>query len=95
MYEWDDEKAAANFDKHGVSFEEAATAFSFRPMLNRDDDRRDYGERRIVGIAISRAMRFLTIVWTPRGENTRIISARRASREEQETYVRHFDIDLG
>ncbi|MEM1104925.1 MAG: BrnT family toxin [Pseudomonadota bacterium] len=94
MFEWDAEKAAINFEKHGVGFEEASTAFEYAPITQRADDRRDYGEKRFISIGFSASRRFLTIVWTERGDNKRIISARPASREERETYAQDHNTDF-
>ncbi len=95
MFEWDDEKATANFEKHGVSFEEAATAFEYAPMSHRVDDRRNYGELRFVSIGFSAGRRFVTIVWTERGDAKRNISARPASKEEREIYAQDNNTSLG
>jgi uncharacterized DUF497 family protein len=95
LYEWDLEKAATNLEKHGVTFEEAASAFEYAPMTDRLDDRRDHGEMRIISIGFSAERRFLTIVWTDRDGVRRIISARPASTEERKVYAQDHDISLG
>lgn len=91
MYEWDDEKAAANLDKHGVSFQEAASAAEDAPLFLGEDNRRDYGERRFLSIGISRMDRIVTWVWTRRNGKTRLISARLASRRERQIYAQAND----
>lgn len=95
MYQWDPDKAASNFAKHGVSFQEASTAFEYAPMTHRDDIRQDYGEPRSISIGFSSSQRFLTIVWTERGDATRIISARLSSKEEREAYAQDHNTSLG
>ncbi len=84
-FEWDPRKAAANFDKHGVSFDEASLAF-FDPnaveifdAVNSDD------EVRFQLIGISRT-RLLFVGYTVRGENIRIITARKANAKQTRYY---------
>ena len=86
-FEWDIAKAAANFRKHGVSFEEAIYAFGDPFIVEELDDREIYGEDRIIAYAMGKT-ELLTIIYTQRGEFTRIISARRATRNEQNGYYR-------
>lgn len=82
---WDEDKAAQNLAKHGVSFLTAAAIFA-NEILERIDDREDYGEARFV--ALGRAdMAIFRVVYTWRGEGViRIISAQKASRNEREIY---------
>jgi uncharacterized protein len=83
-YEWDAAKNAANVAKHGVDFEDAIGILK-ACALETPDNYRDYGEERITALGI--VQRFeLFVVYTMRGRNRRIISARRASRHERETY---------
>ena len=86
-YEWDDEKAADNFRKHGISFQEAAYALGDPLLMEGLDDRFDYGEERYVAIAMG-VNSLLTIVYTERSDIVRIISAREATRHEQDIYYR-------
>ncbi|MCL4819262.1 MAG: BrnT family toxin [Vicinamibacteria bacterium] len=84
-FEWDADKAAANARKHGVSFEEAATVFlDLDYLLTRDAIEAD----RFVAIGMSVSAQTLFVVHCERGERVRIISARRATRAERETYER-------
>jgi uncharacterized protein len=87
-FEWDDEKAASNIRDHeGVTFEQAATAFSDPFAVEWIDEREDYGEER--SILLGRISgQLLYVVYTERGTNIRIISARRATRHEQDIYFR-------
>jgi uncharacterized DUF497 family protein len=86
-FEWDEAKAEGNLKKHGVSFLTAAAIFS-NERLERTDDRKDYGEVR--WIALGRVgIEVYRVVFTWRGENLiRIVSAQKASKDEQEIYYR-------
>ena len=84
---WNPNKAATNLRKHGVSFEEAATAL-LDPMALAHEDEDSDDEPRWVLVGMSAHPRLLTVVYTLRGEETiRLISARRATREEGEYYA--------
>ena len=83
-FEWDPGKGAANVAKHDIDFATAARAFS-EPMLRRPDDRRDYGEERWIALAMIDGI-VIVIVYTVRSERIRIISARKANRNEKKTY---------
>ncbi|WBK01079.1 BrnT family toxin [Methylocystis parvus] len=87
QFEWDEEKAAINLAKHGVSFLRAAAAFA-NELLEKIDVREDYGETRI--IALGRVdVDVYRIVYTWRGEGmVRLISAQKASKHEREIYYR-------
>jgi hypothetical protein len=84
-FEWDDEKAAANENLHGVSFETAKLVFRDIFAIDLIDDRADYGEERSILIGLAEAT-ILTVVYAEREGRSRIISARRASRAEQDAY---------
>ena len=84
-FEWDEEKAAANLTKHGVSFELAARAFYDPARLDRIDAREDYGEDRFLTIGLVGDVE-LAVVYTLRGDAIRLISARQAERHEQREY---------
>lgn len=90
MFEWDVRKAAANLRKHGVSFDEAATVFADTDALDGPDLNHSEHEARFLRLGKSLADRVLMLAYTIRGsgdaETIRIISARRASRKERETY---------
>ena len=87
-FEWDDAKAAANLEKHGIAFEEAARIFN-GPVLTRIDDREEYGERREISLGRLAQEVILVVVHTDRNGVTRIISARLASRAERKLYHEH------
>ena len=87
-FEWDPAKAAANIRKHGVSFEQAALAF--RDLFSVewiDTTREGYGEERVILLGTSQGQ-ILAVVYTEREERIRIISARRATKDEQDRYFR-------
>lgn len=87
QFEWDDAKARANERKHAVSFEEASSIFRGL-RIERRDARRDYGEPRYIALGVDSNGVVLNVVYTLRGEVTRIISAWKASRHERETYTK-------
>ncbi|TAJ80904.1 BrnT family toxin [bacterium] len=92
MFLWDTRKAIINFEKHGVSFEEAATIFADPEGLNWEDLAHSAREPRYKRIGISLAGNVLIAVYTLRRtkdgkETIRIISARRASRKERKAYL--------
>ena len=87
-FEWDENKNKSNFEKHGIRFEEACLIFN-GPILSRKDDRSDYGEERIISVGELEGVVILTVVHTPRGGKTRIISARKASGKERKFYYEY------
>ena len=84
-FQWDDAKAAANFAKHGVTFEAARLAFTDIFAIEEIDDREDYGEERLLRIGMS-GDRLLFVAYVLRGETIRIISARGAEPREHRQY---------
>ena len=85
QFEWDESKNLANQNKHEVSFEIALKIFD-GPVFSVVDDRRDYGEVRTLSIGKADEVLVLAVVHTDRLGNRRIISARRANRNERQTY---------
>jgi uncharacterized DUF497 family protein len=86
-FEWDDDKAAANWQLHGIDFSEALKAFSDPFAVEHFDDRQEYGEKRINLIGMCDGL-LVHVTYTERKERVRIISARRAERHEQDNYYR-------
>jgi len=86
-FEWDEAKRRRNLAKHGVDFLDVLPAFDGRPTLEWQDVRSDYGETRWVRLAELEGV-VLHITFTRRSKSVRLISARRASRHERETYYR-------
>lgn len=85
-FEWDADKARSNIEKHGVTFEEAAEVF-FDPFYQSGDAALG-GEPREFILGYSLAPRLHLVVYLERGERTRIISARPATRHERKSYER-------
>jgi uncharacterized DUF497 family protein len=90
VFDWNPRKAAVNLTKHGVSFEEASTAFDDPNGLDGEDIAHSGIEPRRLRLARSSPGRILMIAYTKRREGneeiTRIISGRRASRKERKAY---------
>jgi uncharacterized protein len=89
-FEWDEIKAHTNAIKHGVRFEDAKAVFSDPFALELLDDRFDYGEDRFILIGMS-GSGVLFVVWTERTNKHRIISARKATRDEADAYFKDAD----
>jgi len=88
QFEWNDNKAQGNARKHGVTFDEALSAFyDVRQVAFYDPDNSDDEDREIL-IGHSKNGRLLLVVYTVRGQTVRIISARRTTRKEAEDYAR-------
>ena len=83
---WDPKKAAVNIRKHGVSFEEASTAFGDPLSVTVPDPLHEAGERRFILIGHSAQGRMVVVVHTEEEDNPRLISAREATRAEKRTY---------
>ena len=84
-FEWDDEKAALNVERHQLSFETARRAFADYFAVSRDDNRHDYGEDRYLLLGMVEE-RLLVISYTLRDSRIRIISARLAEPRERRRY---------
>ena len=86
--EWDDQKAAANLKKHGVSFDDAKTVFSDERAKLIDDPDHSEDEERFVLLGMSSALRFLLVChcYRSKGNVVRIISARKAIAKESKSY---------
>ena len=86
LFEWDPVKAKTNIKRHGVSFDEASTAFKDVLSLTIYDPLHSEQEDRFVLIGISIANRLLVVVHADRNDHIRIISARKATGKEQKQY---------
>jgi uncharacterized DUF497 family protein len=82
-FEWDAEKAEANFAKHGVRFTESLSVFDDDLAITVPDDASNPIERRFVSIGTGAKGRVLVVVYSWRRTNIRIISARRAETHER------------
>jgi uncharacterized DUF497 family protein len=86
-FEFDPEKAASNLIKHGVSFDEAATALLDELALAyEDDDSEEEPRWKLLGMSSFGAL--LMVIYTLRGETPRLISARPATKKEEAAYAK-------
>lgn len=81
---WHPHKREANLRKHGIDFLAACRIFD-GPTVEFDDDHRDYGERRIGAFGEADGL-VMFVVYTWRAGRRRLISARKAGRDEREAY---------
>ena len=86
FFEWDENKAQSNLEKHGVSFEEAATVLGDPMSLTIPDPQHSEAEDRFISMGESYRRRLIVVVHTDRSDRIRIISARLATRQERKTY---------
>lgn len=88
FFEWDPVKAKTNKKKHKVTFEEAASIFGDENSLTIEDIIHSANEKREITIGKSIYNQLLVVVYTVRGRNVRIISARKANKKEKEQYIK-------
>lgn len=88
-FEWGNEKALANLKKHGVSFEEAKSVFNDPLSITISDSRNSANEDRFIDIGLSAQGRLLVVVYTERESHIRLISCRKATQKEQNTYEQY------
>jgi uncharacterized DUF497 family protein len=86
-YQWDPEKAASNLTKHGVDFADAVGVFEDEWALTLKEEYAE-GEQRFATMGTDFLGRVLVVVYTYRGEEIRVISARAATRSERRVYER-------
>ena len=86
LFEWDGKKAAFNFLKHRMSFEEALTVFGDPLARIFDDEDHSIEEQREIIIGHSAKSRSLVVCFTAQRESVRIFSARTATRRERKDY---------
>jgi hypothetical protein len=85
-FEWDAAKANANFRSHGVRFEESRAVFDDPYAITIADSQADPSEERFVSVGMGALGRVLLVVYTYRGDNIRVISARLAAAHERAEY---------
>jgi uncharacterized DUF497 family protein len=85
-FDYDPQKAAKNFKKHGVSFEEAITVFSDPLASTLPDDQRSSDKERFITVGISSRNRLLFVVYTEDVSGVRLIGARLATATEKRQY---------
>ncbi len=84
QYQWDRNKALSNLNKHGIDFADAVSVFSDELAITIFDDR--FEEERFITIGIDLFSRVLVVVYTMRDDEIRLISARKASKNERSQY---------
>ena len=87
QFEWDINKATSNFEKHGVPFDEAQTVFQDPIFITVIDDEHSADEERYITIGLSSRGRLLMVAHTERDGRIRLISARTATRKEEQFYA--------
>jgi uncharacterized protein len=85
-FDWDPNKAAVNFSKHGIDFVAATAVFDDPNCIIEDSSKPEYGEARHIAIGKLLAGRLVTVVFTDRGDIRRIISVRTARNYERRKY---------
>jgi uncharacterized DUF497 family protein len=86
VIDWDDDKAEVNRRKHRVAFEEAASTFRDQNALTFLDELHSEKEERWYHIGMSSKGRLLLVVYSERNDALRIISSRKANRNEKRIY---------
>lgn len=85
MYVWDEKKRKSNLKKHGLDFRDACLVYENPDKCTYDASRGDECRLMDVALAVIKG-RLLTLVYTERGDDVRVISFRHASREERMQY---------
>ena len=83
-FEWDEAKRLANIRKHGIDFIDVRDVFD-GDTVTVEDNRYDYEEQRFVTLGLLQGI-LVAVVHTERGDSTRIISTRKATKYEQRIY---------
>ena len=89
-FDWDENKNRINLEKHGITFEEATTVFFDDRAILFDDPEHSIDEDRFLLLGMSETAKVCIVCHCYRESDTviRIISARQATRKEEERYVR-------
>ncbi len=85
-FTWDEKKRQINIRKHAIDFTELTTVFQ-KPMIVKIDDREDYGETRLIALGDMTGT-IVILVYTESKNTVRLISARRATKNETNTYFK-------
>ena len=94
-FEWDQQKNEANIHKHGIDFQDAKEAF-LGPFWATLDNRHDYGEERLIGLGMIKGIVVVIIFVEKENQTIRIISVRKAEKDEYQTYYeKTFSNELG
>ena len=87
QFEWDTSKAGSNLEKHRVAFDEAQTVFTDPMFITVIDEEHSIDEERYITIGMSNRGRLLMVAHTDRNGRIRLISARKATRREEQFYA--------
>ena len=90
QFEWDEQKAEGNLKKHKVDFKKARSVFGDPFSMTVDDPDHSQEEQRFIDIGTSASGRVLVVVYTERENKIRIISCRKAIRNERRKYEEQF-----
>lgn len=85
-FEWDEQKAQSNFQKHKITFAEAATVFGDPLSFTFYDPEHSIIENRFITVGISKTEEIIVVSHTDRKDKIRIISARKATAKEKRFY---------
>ncbi len=89
LFEWDSDKARKNVQIHDISFDEASTAFKDKLSLTIYDPLHSVEEDRFILIGNSYKSSLLVVMHTEREDKIRIISARKATKNERSQYEKN------
>lgn len=93
-FEWDENKNLENIEKHGIDFNYAVTVFN-GPMIVNFDDRFDYGEGRLIGVGFMKQIITIVVFIEINADVIRIISARKANKNETRQFQKEIQNRLG
>ena len=90
-FAWDEDKAAANVKKHGISFQEAKAVFGDPFSVTINDPAHSVSEYRFVDIGASTSGMILAVAYAERGQKIRLVSCRKATKAERKIYEERKD----
>ena len=93
-FKWDESKNKTNIAKRDLDFADAWQIFD-APMLVRIDNRKDYGEKRFVGIGFLKNLVVVIVFTKPNEQTIRVISLRKALKYEREGFEKYITNKLG
>ncbi len=85
-FEWNENKRTLNIQKHGIDFSELRESFN-KPMVTKIDSRKDYGETRWIALGDMKGL-VVVFVYIEKNNEIRLISARKATKNEQKIYYK-------
>lgn len=88
-YTFEPKKRAANLKKHGYDFNDASSVIEAKATLTFEDRRFDYGEQRFITMGLLRG-EVVVVVTTETDDEIRVISMRKADKNEQQIYIGNF-----